>query len=324
MQVNGKELAVEITGEGPVVLLVHGLGGTSNFYQPQVAALAERFTVVRPDMEGSGRSTGPRPLTIEGFANDLADLIKTLDAGPARVVGHSMGDHHRPAALAATRPELVSHLALLGAVPAPLPEAGQQGQHDRAAKARAEDMAAIADAVMTNATAEATRRDHPATAAFVRELVLRQDPEGYARSCEALAGAHRPRTRSTRTCRCCCSPARTTASGRPAISAGLARRPRLRDPRRPRRLRALDRAREARTRSPSTSSSSSDPHHQPRRRGARHEQGPVPQRLHPRLHRSRPVPRRRPRRGRPHRRGRHRRPVPRRGRPASSRGAGAP
>ena len=73
-----------------MVLLVHGLGGTSNFYQPQVGALAERFTVVRPDMEGSGRSTVRGRLTIEGFANDLADLLKTLDAGPARVVGHSM------------------------------------------------------------------------------------------------------------------------------------------------------------------------------------------------------------------------------------------
>jgi pimeloyl-ACP methyl ester carboxylesterase len=40
VKVNGKELAVEVTGEGPVVLLVHGLGGTSNFYQPQVGALA--------------------------------------------------------------------------------------------------------------------------------------------------------------------------------------------------------------------------------------------------------------------------------------------
>ena len=47
MLVNGKELAVEITGDGPPVVLVHGLGGTSNFYQPQVAALAERFQIGR-------------------------------------------------------------------------------------------------------------------------------------------------------------------------------------------------------------------------------------------------------------------------------------
>ncbi|WP_433781238.1 alpha/beta fold hydrolase [Actinomycetospora sp. CA-101289] len=191
MDVNGKDLAVETTGEGPVVLLVHGLGGTSNFYQPQVAALAERFTVVRPDMEGSGRSPVTGTLSIQGFANDLAELIKQLDAGPVRVVGHSMATI-TVRLLAATRPEAVSHLALLGAVPAPLPEAGQQGQHDRAAKARAGEMPAIADAITANATSEVTRRDAPATAAFVRELVLRQDPEGYARSCEALAGAPDP------------------------------------------------------------------------------------------------------------------------------------
>jgi pimeloyl-ACP methyl ester carboxylesterase len=191
VKVNGKELAVEITGDGPVVLLVHGLGGTSNFFQPQVAALAERFTVVRPDMEGSGRSPVTSTPTIASFADDLADLLPQLGAGPARVVGHSMATI-TVRLLAATRPDLVSHLALLGAVPAPLPEAGQQGQHDRAAKARAGEMPAIADAVMGNATAEATRRDHPGTAAAVRELVLRQDPEGYARSCEALAGAPDP------------------------------------------------------------------------------------------------------------------------------------
>ncbi|GLZ46310.1 alpha/beta hydrolase [Actinomycetospora sp. NBRC 106375] len=189
MQVNGKELAVEVDGDGPAVLLVHGLGGTSTFFQPQVAALAERFTVIRPDMEGSGRSPATGTLSIEGFANDLAALLEALDAGPARVVGHSMGTI-TVRSLAARRPELVSHLALLGAVPAPLPEAGQQGQHDRAAKVRAGGLPDVATAVMTNATAEATRRDHPGTAAAVRELVLRQDPEGYARSCEALAGAN--------------------------------------------------------------------------------------------------------------------------------------
>lgn len=191
MQVNGKELAVEITGEGPPVVLVHGLGGTSNFYQPQVAALAERFRVVRPDTEGSGRSPVAGTLSIEGFADDLAALVDELGGGPVRVVGHSMATV-TVRTLAARHPELVSHLALLGAVPAPLPDAGRQGQHDRAAKARAEGMAGIADAVTANALSEATRRDHPATAAAVREMVLRQDPEGYARSCEALAGAQDP------------------------------------------------------------------------------------------------------------------------------------
>ena len=45
MQINGsspRELAVEIDGEGPPVLMVHGLGGTSNFYQVQAQALADR------------------------------------------------------------------------------------------------------------------------------------------------------------------------------------------------------------------------------------------------------------------------------------------
>lgn len=191
MQVNGKELAVEVDGDGPAVLLVHGLGGTSNFFQPQVAALAERFRVIRPDMEGSGRSPVAGTLSIDGFADDLVALLDALGVDAARVVGHSMATI-TVRTLAARHADRVSHLALLGAVPAPLPDAGRQGQHDRAAKARAGEMPAIADAVMTNATAEATRRDHPATAAAVRELVLRQDPEGYARTCEALAGAGDP------------------------------------------------------------------------------------------------------------------------------------
>jgi len=62
VNVNGKELAVEIDGpdDAPVVLLVHGLGGTSNFYQPQTDALADRLRVVRVDSAGAGRNRAPR------------------------------------------------------------------------------------------------------------------------------------------------------------------------------------------------------------------------------------------------------------------------
>ena len=190
MQVNGKELAVEVQGDGPAVLLVHGLGGTSNFYQPQVDALAERFTVIRPDMEGSGRSPVTGELSIESFAADLAGILDGLDVASARVVGHSMATL-TVRRLAATHPDRVSQLVLLGAVNPPA-DAARQGPRDRAATVREQGQIAVADAIMTNATSEATRRDHPAAAALVRELVLRQDPEGYARSCEALAGATDP------------------------------------------------------------------------------------------------------------------------------------
>ena len=325
MQVNGKELAVEVTGDGPAVVLVHGLGGTSNFYQPQVAALAERFTVVRPDMEGSGRSPVAGTLSIEGFANDLAALIETLDAGPARVVGHSMGTI-TVRSLAARRPELVSHLALLGAVPAPLPEAGQQGQHDRAAKVRAEGMAAVADAVMTNATAEATRRDHPADRGVRPRAGAAPGPGGLRPLLRGPGRRQRPRT------------------GRPGPAPAAAHR-------RGRRRRGARRSRTALAdahgsavleifaRTAGTGPRSRSPHEvtehllkffsdlillqPPSTTRSRHEQGPVPQRLDPRLHGRRPVPRRRARRGRPHRGRRHRRGGPRRCTPRSSRAAGA-
>lgn len=78
MKVNNKELAVEVAGDGPAVLLVHGLGGTSNFYQPQVAPLAERFTVIRPDLEGAGRSPVTGEPSVESHADDLAAILASV------------------------------------------------------------------------------------------------------------------------------------------------------------------------------------------------------------------------------------------------------
>ncbi|MDT7668077.1 MAG: hypothetical protein QOC74_860 [Pseudonocardiales bacterium] len=190
MQVNGKELAVEVDGEGPAVLLVHGLGGTSNFYQVQADALAERFRVIRVDSAGAGRSPVADGISIESHADDLAAVLDALDVDSAAVVGHSMGTLV-VRALAARHPAKVSALALLGAVREP-PEAGRQAQRDRAAVLREKGTAAVAPGVVANALSETTRQRRPEVAAFVRELVMRQDPEGYARNCEALGAATDP------------------------------------------------------------------------------------------------------------------------------------
>ena len=50
-------------------------------------------------------------------------------------------------------------------------------------------MAAIADQIVAHALSASTRASQPAAVAFVRESLMRQDPEGYARTCEALAKA---------------------------------------------------------------------------------------------------------------------------------------
>jgi 3-oxoadipate enol-lactonase len=190
VQINGKELAVEVEGEGPAVLLVHGLGGTSNFYQVQVGALAERHTVIRVDSAGAGRSPVADGISVESHADDLAAVLDELGISSAAVVGHSMGTLV-VRSLAARYPDKVSALALLGAVRAPA-EAGRQAQRDRAATLREKGTVAVAPGVVANALSEATRRDRPEVAAFVRELIMRQDAEGYARNCEALAGATDP------------------------------------------------------------------------------------------------------------------------------------
>ncbi|MDX6296497.1 MAG: hypothetical protein QOI51_354 [Nocardioidaceae bacterium] len=190
MQVNGKELAVETAGDGPAVLLVHGLGGTSNFYQVQADALAASHTVIRVDSAGAGRSPVTDGISVESHADDLAALLDALDIDSAAVVGHSMGTLV-VRSLAARYPAKVSALALLGAVREPA-EAGRKAQHDRAAVLRDKGTAAVAPGVVANALSETTRRDRPEVAAFVRELIMRQDPEGYARNCEALAAATDP------------------------------------------------------------------------------------------------------------------------------------
>src|SRR4051794_5457729 len=146
MKVNGRELAVEIDGQGPAVLLVHGLGGTTNFYQVQADALAGRFQVIRVDSAGAGRSPVADGISVESHAEDLAALLDELGIDSAAVVGHSFGTLV-VRALAARYPQKVTKLALLGAAREPA-EPGRQAQRDRAALLRERGAAAVAPAVV--------------------------------------------------------------------------------------------------------------------------------------------------------------------------------
>jgi len=184
---NGKEIFVETAGDGPAVVFVHGLGGTTNFYEPQAAALAENHKVVRFDLPGAGRSPFAGPCSIESFAEDIEAVLDAVGVRAASIVGHSMGTI-AVQYFAATRPDRVDRVVLLGPV-REQPPAGKEASRQRANVVREQGMQAVADAIVAGATSEQTRRQRPAVAAFVRELLTRQDPQGYAAHCEALADA---------------------------------------------------------------------------------------------------------------------------------------
>lgn len=185
--INGKQLTVERHGDGVPLIMVHGLGGTSNAWGPQADVLSQSFTVIRPDLEGSGRSPCQGKLSIQSFVDDLVALMDVWGIDSAHLAGHSMGTiicQH----LAAEHPNRVKYLALMGPLAAP-PDDARNAIRVRATLARAEGLESIADAIVQAATSHHTKAKRPEVAAFVRELILRQDPEGYARSCEALAEA---------------------------------------------------------------------------------------------------------------------------------------
>jgi 3-oxoadipate enol-lactonase len=185
-----ERMAVETDGEGDAVLMIHGLGGTSNVWVPVLPAVARQRTV-RPDLPGSGRSHRVEgPLSIERFVLAMQRVCAALGLERVHVTAHSLGTivaFH----LAVTTPRLVRSLALFGPLLCP-PDPARAAIRARGEKARAEGeagMQAIADALVQGAVSAETRARRPVAVAAVRELVMRQYPEGYARSCDALADA---------------------------------------------------------------------------------------------------------------------------------------
>jgi pimeloyl-ACP methyl ester carboxylesterase len=180
-----ERMAVEIEGEGEPVLMIHGLGGTSNTFTPVLAAFA-RHRTIRFDLPGSGRShrvEGPLSLTL--FVEKARLVLRRIGVERVHVVAHSMGTIIATH-LAAAEPAAVASLALFGPLLAP-PEPARAAVRARAAHAREGDMQPIADALLRTSVSAETRARRPAAVAFVRESLMRQDPEGYARTCDALA-----------------------------------------------------------------------------------------------------------------------------------------
>jgi pimeloyl-ACP methyl ester carboxylesterase len=112
--IHGYQRAYRLAGSGPPLLLIHGIGDESESWMPVLPALAERFTVLAPDLLGHGSSDKPRAdYSVAAFSNGMRDLLDVLDIDRVTVVGHSLGGGVA-AQLAYQYPERVERMVLVG------------------------------------------------------------------------------------------------------------------------------------------------------------------------------------------------------------------
>ncbi|MGZ4766878.1 MAG: alpha/beta fold hydrolase, partial [Ilumatobacteraceae bacterium] len=92
VRIHGHDVTYRMSGEGPTVVLIHGIAGSSTTWRAVMPALAEHYTVIAPDLLGHGHSAKPRgDYSLGAYASGIRDLLAVLGQERGTVIGHSLG-----------------------------------------------------------------------------------------------------------------------------------------------------------------------------------------------------------------------------------------
>jgi pimeloyl-ACP methyl ester carboxylesterase len=92
VDLHGHRVIYRTVGSGPAVVLIHGMVNSSRHWQDVALLLADRFTVIAPDLIGHGDSATPRgDYSLGAHAAAIRDLLTAIGVERASVVGHSLG-----------------------------------------------------------------------------------------------------------------------------------------------------------------------------------------------------------------------------------------
>jgi pimeloyl-ACP methyl ester carboxylesterase len=108
------DIHYQVAGQGPPVVLVHGLSGSTRWWARNVGPMARSFRVHIVDLIGFGRSRGPHPFVLGDAATHLTRWMDQIEVERASIIGHSMGGFIA-ADLAAEFPDRVDRLVLVDA-----------------------------------------------------------------------------------------------------------------------------------------------------------------------------------------------------------------
>jgi 3-oxoadipate enol-lactonase len=181
-------ISYDIAGpaEAPVVLLSHSIGTTRELWQPQLAALAHAFRVIRYDARGHGRSSAPPgDYTLDQLGTDAIAILDALGVPRAHVVGLSLGGL-TAMWLGLHAPERVGRLVLANTAA----RIGTRERWDeRIAQVRAGGVEAVVDLAISRWFSNAFRARAGETVAAYRRLLSGCSPAGYAGCCAVLRDA---------------------------------------------------------------------------------------------------------------------------------------
>jgi 3-oxoadipate enol-lactonase len=184
-RIRGTELAYDVRGSGPAVLLLHAFPLGLAMWDDQVRALSTAFQVVRFDARGFGGSPpGDGLLSMERIADDAVALLDHLQIAAATVCGLSMGGY-AAFAFARNHPARLRGLVLADTKASADSDQARRVRAEQADKVRKEGTSAIVEAVIPKLLGQTTHEQRPQVVARVRDLILASPPRGIT---DALAG----------------------------------------------------------------------------------------------------------------------------------------
>src|SRR4051794_28916183 len=92
LTLHGHRFSYRSSGTGPLLVLLHGIAGSSATWEGTISRLCDRYTVVAPDLIGHGDTAKPRgDYSLGAYANGIRDLLGALGHERATIIGHSLG-----------------------------------------------------------------------------------------------------------------------------------------------------------------------------------------------------------------------------------------
>jgi 3-oxoadipate enol-lactonase len=187
VRANGVDIHCEISGSGPWLTLSHSLCCDVSMWQPQLAALERRFTLLRYDTRGHGQTDAPAgAYTFDQLTDDVLGLLDALKIGRTHYCGLSMGGmigQH----LALKAPEHIGRLVLADTT-SRMPAEAQPLWAERIRVAQVQGMAAHVQPTLERWFTAPWRAAHPDVMATIGTLICSTPVAGYVGCAHAIAG----------------------------------------------------------------------------------------------------------------------------------------